>query len=79
MGRGDRRSACRLARRRGELYRFQPPAVPAEDVVNPIGCGDAMAAALAWAIRDGRTMPEAVRLGIGASIDNLRQLLPLAG
>lgn len=61
---------------RGELYRFQPPAVPAEDAVNPIGCGDAMAAALAWAMRDGRSLPEAVRLGIGASIDNLRQLLP---
>lgn len=61
---------------RREVYCFQPPAVSAEEAVNPIGCGDAMAAAMAWAIRDGQTMPEAVRLGIGASIDNLRQLLP---
>lgn len=59
-----------------ETHRFQPPTVPPPEVVNPIGCGDSMAAALAWAIRDHLPMPEAVRLGIAASIDNLRQLLP---
>ncbi len=61
---------------RQETYRFQPPEVPATEVVNPIGCGDSMAAALAWAIRDGIPVPEAIRLGIAASVDNLRQLLP---
>lgn len=61
---------------RQETYRFVPPPVPASEIVNPIGCGDSMAAALAWAIRDGIAVPEAVRLGIGASVDNLCQLLP---
>jgi 1-phosphofructokinase family hexose kinase len=61
---------------RKETYRFQPPKVPESEVVNPIGCGDSMAAALAWAIGDGTTVPDAVRLGIAASVDNLRQLLP---
>ncbi|MFO7903079.1 MAG: 1-phosphofructokinase family hexose kinase [Planctomycetota bacterium] len=61
---------------RNETYRFPPPTVPQSDVVNPIGSGDSMAAAIAWAVRDGLSMPEAVRLGIGASVDNLAQLLP---
>ena len=61
---------------RTETYRFLPPEVPPSEVVNPIGCGDSMAATLAWAIRDGVAMPDAVRLGIAASVDNLRQLLP---
>lgn len=57
-----------------EAYRLYPPRV--EKVVNPIGCGDAMAAAIAWATREGRSPVEAVRLGIAASAQNLRQLLP---
>ena len=61
---------------RTETYRFQPPEVSASDIVNPIGCGDSMAAALAWALCDGVPVPDAVRLGIAASIDNLRQMLP---
>jgi len=61
---------------RRETYRFQPPTVPPEEALNPIGCGDAMAAGLAWALRAGETMTDAVRIGIGASVDNLRQLLP---
>jgi 1-phosphofructokinase family hexose kinase len=61
---------------RTEAYHFLPLAVPPAESVNPIGCGDAMAAALAWAIRDGVAMPDAVGLGIAASVDNLRQLLP---
>ena len=59
-----------------ETYRFVPPPVPASKIVNPIGCGDSMAAALAWAVHEGIAVPEAVRLGIGASVDNLCQLLP---
>lgn len=57
-----------------EVYRLYPP--PAEEIVNPIGCGDAMAAGVAWAIRDGRPMVEAVRFGIAAAGENLRDLLP---
>lgn len=55
-------------------YRLYPP--PVDRVVNPIGCGDAMAAAIAWATRGGRPPVEAVRLGMAASAQNLRQLLP---
>ncbi len=61
---------------RAETYRFHPPAVLRSELVNPIGCGDSMAAAVAWALCQGLPMPEAVRLGIAASVDNLRQLLP---
>lgn len=61
---------------RSEAYRFLPPEVPREEIVNPIGCGDSMAAALAWAVSEGVPVPEAVSLAIAASVDNLRQLLP---
>ncbi len=59
---------------RSSIHRLQPP--PAEDVVNPIGCGDCVAAAIAWAVREGRGMIDAVKLGIGAAGENLAQLLP---
>jgi tagatose 6-phosphate kinase len=61
---------------RTETWRLQPPKLPPSEIVNPIGCGDSMAAALAWAVCDGVPVPEATRLGIAASVDNLRQLLP---
>jgi len=57
-----------------ETYRFFPP--PADQIVNPIACGDCTAAAIAWAVRDGRKMVDAVKLGIAAAGENLRQLLP---
>jgi 1-phosphofructokinase family hexose kinase len=57
-----------------KLYRLHP--LPVEELVNAIGCGDAMAAAIAWATRDGRDIVEAVRLGVAAAAENLRQLLP---
>ena len=59
--------------RDGALYRLRPPKVPE---VNSIGCGDSMAAALAWAIGDGREVPEAVRLGAAAATQNLVEVLP---
>ena len=55
-----------------ETYRFCP--LPAEQIVNPIGSGDAMAAAIAWAIRAGRPMVEAVQLGMAAAAENLAHL-----
>lgn len=61
---------------RSAVYRLRPPQVAKEDVVNPIGCGDSMAAAVAWAVRDGRPTVEAVRFGIAAAAENLRDLLP---
>lgn len=56
-----------------EVYRFDPPSPDA--VENPIGCGDALAGALAWALHNGVSVPEAVRLGVAAAQDNLRSLL----
>lgn len=56
------------------VYRLTPPPVP--DIVNPIASGDALAATIAWATRAGRPLPEAVRLGLAAAAQNVRQLLP---
>jgi len=55
-------------------YRFYPP--PVQRPVNPLGCGDAMAAGIAWATREGRDIVEAVRLGMAVAAAKLRQLLP---
>jgi tagatose 6-phosphate kinase len=55
-------------------YRLQP--LPVEMVVNPIGCGDVMTAAIAWSLRSGRSMPDALRLGLAVAHANLLQLLP---
>jgi 1-phosphofructokinase family hexose kinase len=57
-----------------DVYRLDPP--PASEVINPIGCGDAMAGAVAWATREGCSAIEAVRLGIAAAGENLAELLP---
>jgi 1-phosphofructokinase family hexose kinase len=56
------------------LFRAFPPVI--DDVVNPIGSGDALAATIAWATRAGRPLPDAVRLGLAAAAQNVRQLLP---
>jgi 1-phosphofructokinase family hexose kinase len=55
-----------------KLYRFQPPVC--ENVVNPIGSGDALAAGLAWACRERMDIAASVRFGIAAACDNLAQL-----
>ncbi len=55
-----------------KTYRVQP--LPAEEIVNAIGSGDAMAAGVAWAIHQGRVMPDAVRFGVAAAHENLRRL-----
>jgi 1-phosphofructokinase family hexose kinase len=55
-------------------YALQPPRV--ERVVNAIGCGDSMTAAMAWALCGGRDMVDAVRLGVAAAAQNLGSLLP---
>lgn len=56
-----------------EAYRF---VIPKADVVNPIGCGDCLAAGIAWGISQEMEPVEAVRLGIAAAMDNLGKLLP---
>jgi len=56
------------------LYRVEPPRP--QKLVNPIGCGDALASGIAWATREGRPLVEAVRLGVAAAGANLRQMFP---
>jgi tagatose 6-phosphate kinase len=55
-------------------WRIVPPVV--ESVVNPIGCGDCLAAGIAVAVADGTEMVDAVQFGMAASIENLRHVLP---
>jgi 1-phosphofructokinase family hexose kinase len=50
-------------------YRIAVPRVA--KIVNPIGSGDALTAGIAWAVRDGREIVDAVRLGIAAAMQNL--------
>lgn len=54
-------------------YKLTPPVV---DTVNPIGCGDCLAAGMAVAIARGETMPFALRQGVAAAALNASQLLP---
>ena len=55
-------------------WEVTPPTV--EPVVNPIGCGDCLAAGLAWGLARGLPLIEAVSLGVAAAADNVTQLLP---
>lgn len=56
-----------------ETYKLQPPAV---EVVNPIGCGDCLAAGVCTGLFEGLAVVDAVRLGMAAAAENARQLLP---
>jgi 1-phosphofructokinase family hexose kinase len=57
----------------GHFFRLRPPAVR---VINPIGSGDSMAAAIAWGIRQGNDPLQAIRLGVAAGAENAAQKLP---
>ena len=54
-------------------FRIVPPRL--ERIVNPIGCGDCLAAGIAAGIAAGRGIPEAIRLGFASAADNCRTLL----
>jgi 1-phosphofructokinase family hexose kinase len=58
---------------RGKVLTFHPARVPA---VNPIGSGDCLAAGLAWAIRNGMEMVEAIQFGMAAAAENATMMLP---
>lgn len=55
-------------------WELAPPVVT--PVVNPIGCGDCLAAGVAWGLARGNALVDAVRLGMACAADNLTQLLP---
>lgn len=55
------------------LRTFRPPAV---ETVNPIGCGDCLAAGIAWGVGQGMEVEEALRIGMGAAAQNASMLLP---
>lgn len=55
------------------VWCIEPPFV---DVVNPIGCGDCLAAGLAWGLSNGLDPPAALLRGVAAASENARQLLP---
>jgi fructose-1-phosphate kinase PfkB-like protein len=61
------------ARSRQHLYRLPPP--PAE-VVNPIGCGDCMAAGIAQGLAMGNDPLDAIRRGLAVAANKLGQLSP---
>ena len=44
--------------------------------MNPIGSGDCLAAGVAWALREGASMVEAIRFGMAAAAKNATMLLP---
>jgi len=54
-------------------FRLLPARV---ETVNPIGCGDSLAAGIAVSLREDENVIEAVRLGMGAAAHNAEQLLP---
>lgn len=56
-----------------QVFRFTPPSITA---VNPIGCGDSLAAGIASGLYQDWTVPKAIRWGMAAATDNLTQLLP---
>ena len=56
-----------------ETWRFRPPEA---EVVNPIGCGDCLAAGIAVGISRELSLVDAVKYGIGAATVNLGKRLP---
>lgn len=56
------------------VFRLQPLTV--EHALNPIGCGDSLAAGLAWGLSQGRQPLESLAIGIAAAAQNAAQLLP---
>jgi 1-phosphofructokinase family hexose kinase len=56
-----------------QLLSIYPPKMP---VVNPIGCGDCLAAGIATGLAAGCDLPDAVMWGVAAAAENVRHLLP---
>jgi 1-phosphofructokinase family hexose kinase len=58
----------------GEVFRMRPPTVAR--IINPIGCGDCLAAGIAWGLDQGLEVMLAVEEGLEAAAKNLGTLLP---
>ncbi len=58
----------------GEAFTVEP--LPVTQVVNPIGCGDCLAAGLAFGLANGDTLARSLQIGLRAAADNVQQLLP---
>jgi fructose-1-phosphate kinase PfkB-like protein len=58
----------------GEFLRLTPE--PVKSPVNTIGCGDCLAAGIAWALDEGQNITSAVQLGMHCAAKNLQTLLP---
>ncbi len=58
----------------GRRYQIEPPNI--DTAVNPIGSGDCLAAGIAFGIATGLAPLDAIRLGIAAAVDNVKELLP---
>ena len=56
-----------------ELWRCQPPAIRA---INPIGAGDSTTAGVAYALRQGKSIPEATRFGLACGSADALTLVP---
>lgn len=56
-----------------QAWKIEPPTV---DLVNPIGCGDCLAAGIAVGVVRGLETLEAVKFGVAAAAYNATQLLP---
>ncbi len=59
----------------GQGHTLRLPSLEVE-TVNPIGCGDCLAAGIAWAVDSGRSMHEALKIGVAAAAENAAQQLP---
>jgi len=57
-----------------DAYRLLPARVP---TVNPIGCGDSLAAGIAVKLLEEEDVIKAVAFGMGAAANNAEQLLPV--
>lgn len=60
----------------GPHERFRVHSLRVERVVNPIACGDCLAAGIAWGLSLGESLPVAVQLGVAAAAANAAALLP---
>ena len=58
-----------------EVWSFLPLQ---SQVVNPIGCGDSLAAGLSWSLSQGMNVIESVKVGMAAASQNVESIFPAA-